>query len=304
MTSIEPTDGLPHILPNLRPLARLCPQEPRYARLQGQNLYLQHLAVAKRLAARFSRLPGVDMVLGLGSLARGFADRWSDLDLAVLGHGRGLRKLWRGEQSYGGFSVDLYVIDTTLAPASTWSEARRQALAESVVLFSRNRRLLAHLRSHLRLSRGEMRDRVAQCLFELGAMGYQPRHWRGRKRHGYVWGLVPDLWIRRGCLLSAHANADRALDMLLQLLFLMNGRLPPHPKWRLFLAPGLPWLPRGFSQRPARMTAARRDLAGYRLRERHLLTLVEAVVTELERRALLGPDTYRRFVERYPDYNS
>jgi len=282
---------------------RLSPPEPRYARLRGKNLYAQHLAVARQLTARFSRLPGVQLVLGLGSLARGFADRWSDLDLVVLGHGPGLRKLWRGEQIHGGINVDLYPIDTMTSPASGWHDACRQAVSESVVLFSRNPKLLADLRRHLRLGRSEMRGRVIACLFELGAMGYQPRSWRNRQRHGYVWPLVPDLWLRRGCLASAHANADRALDMLLQLLFLLNGRLPPYVKWRLFLAPGLPWLPQGFTRHLDQITGAARNLAGYQQRQRHLLALIEAAVAELEHRRLLGPSTYRRFIERYLAYN-
>jgi len=110
----------------IAPFVRLGPPESCYKLLQGKNLYLYHVAVAEAIADRISNLSGVEIVLGLGSLSRGFADEWSDVDIAVLGRGHGLRRLWRGERSFAGLSIDLFVIDLDAAPPSKWDSSRRQ----------------------------------------------------------------------------------------------------------------------------------------------------------------------------------
>jgi len=108
----------------LRPFERVQPRLKGYESLKGQSWLLHHRAMARVLVEKLGHLPGVQAVLGLGSVARGFADAWSDLDLAVIlrgGHG----VPWRGERWFAGVSVDLYAVDLDASPSTGWDESRR-----------------------------------------------------------------------------------------------------------------------------------------------------------------------------------
>jgi hypothetical protein len=133
-------------------------------------------------------------------------------------------------------------------------------------------------------------------------LGFCPRAWVGQVRHGYLWPLPHDLWIRRGHLPSAHATADQALALALQLLFLVNARLPPDPKWLRFLAPGLPWLPEGAGGLLETAEAAPRDQAGFATRSDAILRLVEAASERLEAGRELAADIYRSYLSSSPEY--
>lgn len=122
----------------ITPFLYLRPPNPAYTFLHSENIYLHHVALAEALSGAIQQLPGVEAILGLGSLARGFADQWSDLDLAVLGRGTGLKQLWKGERSLAGIDVDLFVIDLDTTPPSSWDDSRLQAYEESVILFARD----------------------------------------------------------------------------------------------------------------------------------------------------------------------
>lgn len=287
----------------IAPWARLSPLDPRYLRLRGANLFAYHCAVAETLTERFSGVPGVEFVLGLGSLARGFADEWSDLDIAVLGRGEHLTRFWTGERWLAGLSVDLFVIDLDRSPPTTWDPERRQALEESRVLFHGRGHRVSSLRNVLKLRPRERRRALLDALFEIGWLGFSPTDWLMKDIYGYKWSLPPDQWLRRGCCASAHITIDRVLDKLIQLLFLLNHRRVPDPKWRRFLAPGLDVLPTGFLRAVEEIEALPRDAAHYRSRSERLLGLIAGAVRLLSREGILKGDLYSEFLGNSSDYN-
>jgi GNAT superfamily N-acetyltransferase/predicted nucleotidyltransferase len=264
----------------LRPFERVQPRLNGYDELVGESWLSHHRAMARVLAGRLGRLPGVQAVLGLGSVARGFADAWSDLDLAViLEGGRGVP--WRGERWFAGVSVDLYAVDLEAAPIAGWDESRRQAFEEGIVLYRCPAFSVPRLRAALRLSERARRAAIVELLFKIGWLGFEPRAWYGKVVHGYRWALPPRLWLERGSVPSAHVMVDRVLDYLFELLFLINGRRPVDPKWRRYLVEHLGWLPQHFSRRLATLESARRDRGGFTVRAKALHELVEDVVAEL-----------------------
>ena len=284
------------------PWQRLGPEEPRYRLLAGENLYLHHAALAEAMVARLSTIRGVRAVIGLGSLGRGFGDVWSDVDLAVLGTGPAIRRLPTGESWLAGVSVDVFVIDLSAAPPERWDDARRQAVGEGVLLHCADADLRAKLRRTVRLGAAERSARISGTLLRLGWLGFCPRAWVGQVRHGYLWPLPHDLWIRRGDLPSAHATADQALALALQLLFLVNARFPPDAKWLRFLAPGLSWLPEGADQLLETAETAPRDEDGFATRADAVLRLIETAAERLETGGELPSDIYRSYVRSSPEY--
>lgn len=286
-----------------RSYARLSPLDPSYASLQGTNLVIQHLAIAEALTNAVKELPGVEMVLGLGSLARGYGDEWSDIDIVILGRGPVVDSFWRGERWMGGFDIDLFVVDLDVVSPKSWDEARKQAYQESIVLYNRTPRTLREIKNALTLRPSECQSRIADLLLQMGWLGFAPRNWFMQERFGYFWSLPPDEWIRRGSIPSAHVTLDRVMDMQLQLLFLSNGRRIPDAKWRRFLVESLPWLPKAFSGKLKTIERAQRDEAGYRLRSENLLDLVEETIGMLESKGLVAGDIYKIFLRNFPDYN-
>jgi ribosomal protein S18 acetylase RimI-like enzyme len=282
---------------------RLSSLEPRYALLRGENLYLHHVAVAEVLSEWMSQIPGVEIVLGLGSLSRGFGDKWSDVDMAVIGRGSGLKRLWHGERWMAGLSVDLFVVDIGTDPISQWDDSRRQAFEESVVLFSRNASLIRSLQRSVRLGKRERDRKIWETLLKIGWLGFQPRKWYGRSKYGYFWSLPHDLWVQRGSVASAHATVDQAFDYALQLLFLTNLRHVPDPKWRRYMVSGLPWTPRHFGSMMDKVDQVSRDDRGFQVRAEATLSIIEQTVRHLERTGELRGNLYRSYLRNSPDYN-
>lgn len=287
----------------LAPLQRLGREEPLYARLRGETHYLHHVALAEALAEALRDLAQPDLILGLGSLARGFADAWSDLDMAIVGPAAGIRRLWRGERWFAGISLDLHGVDPGVAPLATWDESRRQALEESVVLWSRTPAAGRTLARAIRLREPERRRRIRELVFKIGWSGFEPLGWFDRTRHGYRWALPHDLWIRRGCPDSAHGTIDRTLDHVVEILFLVNKRRVPDPKWRRYLAPGLPWLPPRFPVRLAAIERAPRTAAAFAPRANALLSLIETIFRHLASLGLLAADIYRPYLRTSEEYD-
>jgi len=288
----------------LEPFERLSPPEPHYAFVQGENLYLHHVAVAEALVEQIQEDPGVEVILGLGSLARGFGDAWSDIDLAVLGRGPGVGKLWRGERWFAGLSVDLYPVDLEASPPSTWDDTRLQAFEESLVLFRRHPSAVQALRQALRLGTEARRERTRELLFKIGWLGFEPRTWYGQHKYGYTWALPHDLWIKRGCVAAAHVIIDRVLDYALQILFLTNDRRIPDPKWRHYLVSGLPWLPEDFHTLFKNVEEAPRDYRGFQLRSEALFLIIECLVERLEATGDITGDIYTAYLRTSQDYDS
>jgi predicted nucleotidyltransferase len=261
------------------------------------------MALAESLTAQIRKVPEAEVVLGMGSLARGFGDRWSDLDLAVLGHGLDAGPFWRGERYLAGVSVDLFVVDLASVPPSRWDVGRREAFEESVVLFRRDPALLRGLRRRLRLGRRERLERIRDLLFRLGWLGFAPREWYGKRKYGYHWELPPDVWVQRGSVSSAHGTVDQAYDMALQMLYLLNGRHVPDPKWRRFRAAGLAWSPEGFAGLRDQVEGGARDEPAYARRAEATVALVEGMVRHLEDRGEIEGDWYAAYLDSCPDYN-
>ena len=288
---------------HIDPFKRLSPEESLYKRLQGDNIYLHHVAVAEAIVEQIRHLRGVEIILGLGSLARGFADKWSDVDLAVLGRGEGLNRLWRGERLLAGLSIDLFVVDLDAAPPTKWDSSRRQAFEESIVLFTRAASVLHSVSSKISLGKGERTGKIHETLLKIGWIGFQPRDWFGQNKYGYDWSLPHDLWIRRGCASSAHATIDQALDYAIQLLFLANGQHVPDLKWRRYLATGLPWVPTGFSSLIKEADYRRRDKQGFSSRAAAVRSIIEKTVHHLQKTGVIKGNLYKSYLRISPDYN-
>jgi hypothetical protein len=255
------------------------------------------------LIGGFAAAPGALAVLGQGSLARGFGDSYSDLDLVLVGKGLS-RVPWRGERWLAGVSVDLFAVDLQSARPEAWGSVTKQAFQESVVLWSSADFDSRAFSDSLALKKQERRDAICELIFKMGWLGFSPSRWFGKVVRGYRWSLPHDLWLQRGSLASAHTTVDRVLDSLLELLFFLNGERPPDAKWRRYLVTDLPFTPPGFAKRLARVEQTARDERGFAVRAKALRACIDATIEELEARGDLAANLYPTLLRVSAEYQS
>ena len=285
------------------PWRRLSPKRQSYLKVRGPNVFFHHIALAESLIEQFAAAPGALAILGQGSLARGFADSFSDLDLVLVG--KGLSEVpWRGERWLAGVSVDLYVVDLQSARPQGWGSVCKQAFQESAVLWSSAAFDLRAFSDALALKKRERRDAICELIFKMGWLGFSPSRWFGKVVRGYRWSLPHDLWLRRGSLASAHTTVDRVLDYLLELLFFLNGERPPDAKWRRYLVTDLPFTPSGFAKQLVRVEQTARDERGFTVRAKALRACIDATVEELEARGDLAANLYPTLLRVSTEYQS
>ena len=288
----------------LTPLITVQPPSPAFASLRGTNVVTQHIAFGEAVAAALRSVPGVQLVLGLGSIGREFGDRNSDIDLFVIGRGHAIRTIPSGERWIAGFDFDVFVFDLDEAPYAGWDDERRQAVGEGAVLWADSARAVRELRRATYMRRSEQRARIAETLLSLSWVGFHPPSLNGRTEFGYYWALPSDMWVERGHLASAHASVDEAIGFLLALLFFANQQFLASRKWRRYLAEWLPWTPSRFPARLSAIEAGSRDEAGFTARAQALLELIEETFAYVRDSGLVPRDVYRAYQLTTPDYSS
>lgn len=254
------------------------------------------------LARKLSDLPGIDAVIGLGSIGRHFADDSSDIDLMVLGRGPSVIQLQTGEHFVAGTSVDVFAVDLESAPVNSWSRERREAVLEGVVLFASSNFDVRRLAKDCQLSPIERRLLVCDAFLRLGWIGFQPPEWDGRLLYGYKWTLAPNVWEQRGCLDCAHQTVDDAFELALQALYAINHVHLPDRKWRLFLASGLQWQPMRFGAELKSVLRPARTSDTYASRVRAVRRIVSSIGKEAARRRLISGDIYAFWRQSADDY--
>jgi hypothetical protein len=300
----KPVHGRAPLTRHVKPLQSVQPQSPGFAALPGRNVAAQHIALGEAAAMALRTVEGVQLVLGLGSIGRGFGDANSDVDLFVIGRGSSLRAIPSGERWLGGHDFDVFVFDLDEAPYAQWTDDRRQAISEGAVLWAANSQAVLELRRAIRPRTSELKARAAEALLSLSWIGFHPPSLAGRKELGYYWILPHDLWLQRGHVPSAHGSIDEAVGFLFALIFLANRQFLASHKWRRYLVEWLAWTPPDLGARIEKIERASRDEQAFAARAQDVLTLIEETFERLKELRLLPRDVYRSFRRSTPDYSS
>jgi len=214
-------------------------------RLKGENRIRKFRRVAEGLVSKMSSFDGVAGIIFVGGLVRGFADRFSDLDITVFLSKRDeqLRRqiydLGLDEGRRSGVDVDLEV--HFLEDFRRWrlGEAYRWELSRVKIVFDPEGQVKKVFGEKLRVPKDFWVRRIAVCAEYLKWYCCPPRE---------DVGTVAESWIERGDLLAAHYCLNYAADVLLRLLFAINREFLPAPKWRIFYSYGLKWLPEDYKE--------------------------------------------------------
>jgi len=211
--------------------------------LRGKNQIRKFRQTAERLVSQMSPLEGVAGIVYMGSLTRGFADKFSDVDIVVFLNrkddelSRRIRKMSVDEQRRSGVDIDLMVHSLTdfrkwkLDEPTMWDYSRAE------VVFDPSKEVGKILKRKLRVSKSFWIRRIAEYAEYLKWYCCPPREDAG---------TMAEAWIDRGDLASAHYCLNYSIDLLLGIVFALNREFLPAPKWRVFYSNGLKWLPADF----------------------------------------------------------
>ena len=273
----------------------------RSSDLKGKNLSATHRKVAERFVQNIADDKNIVGAVLLGGAAKGFADEFSDIDLAVFVKSKNKCKLKDGERRWNDFDLDLSIVGISTARKWKWTQVQRWTYSQGVILLDRKGVVRGILDKKVRMSETERKRLIVERIMLLGWLGisYEEKSWKD-----YAFFRPPDLWVKRGHAICAHELLNRCLDACLDLLFLCNRRFIPDEKWKLYLSFKLKWLPDNYSSlvMDSLRVADLNDNEFYR-RLSSLKSLFKSVVQNLETQQAI-PERIYRYLLKYGEYYS
>jgi predicted nucleotidyltransferase len=215
------------------------------AKLKGENQIGRFQKVAEGLTSRLALCEGVEGIVFIGGLTRGFVDKFSDLDIIVLidRQDDDLRKRIYGvgldEERCSGIEPDLEVHSLEDFRKMRLGEPERWELSRANIVFDPKGEVKKAFGKKLRLGGDFWVRRIATHAEYLKWYCCPPRE---------DVGTVAEAWIERGDLASAHYCLSYGVELLVRMLFALNKEFLPAPKWRLFYSYSLKWVPKGYEE--------------------------------------------------------
>lgn len=206
------------------------------------NKYRDFYRQAQVFADRFAAHQGVIGILVTGGMARGYADHFSELDLAVYldritfedWTRRGQTPFPEGDSWLEGWHVDFEYLCLEDELAEEWEHVKRWDRSYARILYDPQGQMREMLSSKAVLTESEKQRLIGWHLVLYGE---------------YFCNLVVPSWLHRGDLLAAHHCLNVALDNLVKAVFLANDELIPFEKWGLNLSYSLDWTPKDWRRR-------------------------------------------------------
>jgi predicted nucleotidyltransferase len=214
-------------------------------KLEGENRIGEFRRVAEALVSRIARLEGVAGIVLIGGLVRGFTDRFSDVDIIVFLGKRNnhlrerIRRMGAEEQRRTGIDVDLEVHLLKDFKKWRWDETLRWDFSGSEVVFDPEGEVSGLITKKLSAPKNFWIRRIIVYSEYIKWYCCPPEPQTGS---------IAEAWVERGDLTSAHYCLNYAVDLLLDLVFALNKKHLPPPKWRIFYSYKLKWLPKHYGQ--------------------------------------------------------
>lgn len=215
----------------------------RYSGLRGSaNRYRELRPVAVDLSRRIASREGVEGVMFMGGLARGYLDDWSDADIVVLlskssPRSRAvIQEMGRADSPHLGGDVDLEVHTLRGYRRLERDDNRRWECSHAEVVFDRRGRAARLLAEVTKVPDAFWKDRIVGDWTYLQWCVANPAAPKS----------IAEICMDRGDSMGAHYIVDYSLGLLLELVYALNREFLPPPKWRFAYLGDLGWKPRGF----------------------------------------------------------
>lgn len=211
--------------------------------MKGENKIEKFREVAEELASKISSFESVTGIVFIGGLVRGFADKFSDLDIIVFLDRkndevkRQIYALSHAVERRYSIDVDMEVHCIEDFRKWKWDEIDRWEFSKARIVFDPKKQIREMFSARLKLPEDFWIKRIAVCSEYL--------RWYCCPINEKD-GTVAESWIERGDLTSAHYCLTYAVELLLKGLFALNKEFLPAPKWRIHYSYGLRWLPENY----------------------------------------------------------
>lgn len=212
-------------------------------RMKGENRIEVFRRAAECIVSRISSFDGVVGVVFLGGLVRGFADRFSDLDMTVFLRKKDeslvarIRGAVSDEEKRSGVESDVMIYVMGEFRRWKWDEADRWEFSKAKIVYDPKGEVKRVFGEKLRLPKDLWVRRVVVCAEYLKWYACPPREGVG---------TVAESWIERGDLASAHYCLNYALELLIRLVYALNKEFLAPPKWRIHYSHNLKWKPKDY----------------------------------------------------------
>lgn len=208
--------------------------------LHGENRIEEFRHLADTLVSKIASFDGVAGIVLIGGLARGFADRHSDLDTVVLLSRKDkalrekIRKVGAHLQKLTSIDMDVEVHFLDDLKKLEWGEMTRWDFSHAQIVYDISGQIKKLLRRKLRVNERFWRERIVVYGEYLKWYCCPPKE---------DMGTMTETWIERGDLASAHFCLNYSIDLIVRMIFALNKEFLPPPKWMLFYSYNLKWLP-------------------------------------------------------------
>jgi predicted nucleotidyltransferase len=213
------------------------------AELKGENLLNLFTPISERLVYEMSSVEGVSGIVLLGGLARGFMDKFSDLDITVLldkpdnSLKQCIRKICTKEQP-DSLDVDLEIYSLADFKAEVWDDMLRWEYSHAKVVFDPKGEVGKAIVNKTKMPESFWKRRIAAYAEYL-------KWYCSPDEAG---GTMSEAWVVRGDLTAAYYCLNYVLELMFELVFALNREFLPAPKWRLHYSYELRRLPEGFKE--------------------------------------------------------
>jgi predicted nucleotidyltransferase len=214
-------------------------------KLKGKNKIKLFRASAERLVSKIAAREGVVGIVFLGGVVRGFADRFSDLDIIVFLSRKDeqlrmqIYNLGLEERKRSALDIDLEVHFFREFKKWKWDETDRWDFSHAKIVVDPKGEIKKMFEAKLSIPRESWIRRIATCGEYL--------RWYCCPTEESI-GTIAEAWIDRGGLMSSHYCLNYAMELLLEVLFALNKEFLPPPKWRIFYLYKLKWLPEDYKK--------------------------------------------------------
>jgi predicted nucleotidyltransferase len=211
--------------------------------LRGQNRIGRFREIAEELASKIEAHGGVVGIVFAGGLERGFADKYSDVDILVFLRKKSpvlrdrILRLGSEMQKCSGVDVDLEVHLLEDFRKRKLSEIHKWDLSHVQIVFDPQGEIRQLLKEKTKVPRSFWIRRIVVCSEYLKWYCCPPRA---------DIGTIAEAWVERGDMVSAHYCVNYGLDVIVDIVYALNRELVPPPKWKFFYSHSLRWLPNDY----------------------------------------------------------
>jgi predicted nucleotidyltransferase len=206
--------------------------------LKTENKISDFMAALQNKLKDFESLEGVYGITLNGGMSRGYADKFSEIDLVIYLY-QDAYNLWSSGKSpvptgitkFNNYLYDIKLVSLEEEKLRNWDNIALWDLSYAKVLYDPS---------------GEIKKLIE------GKLNNNPRPLQAEGSLFSCWWyfrLAGDIWIFRGDIAQGHYILNGAVTKLVEALFQVNGEYIPHEKWIIHFSRTLSWTPDQWEER-------------------------------------------------------